>query len=367
MIITSANYKPHQLYSMVQGVWHQDFPLKASGHTASSDFEDGLARYVKALKLPQTLKRPDGSSTRIDLVAMVRRFDFSTARAKLIASVPGRHSGDDKHLWGHMAVRKALDEGDFSEADSAASSLVLQFSSIGSMKGLKVFKSIVQSFGAGLNCEAWPRIVWPTAREVLDSTEGRDAGRSIPASKENVDLLRKTYPFHRFRGATTPPKAAMPHIKTYARYDAASGRVAWCMVGSHNLSGAAWGVLPTPRERDDGQLYIRSFELSVLMLPSLELQYLKRGRTFDAPSGRWRAISPLPGGVERVQFRHLGAVRAGHGGGSAEPNTHIVDLPLPYDFPSPAGKYRYSDTPWHNGAKKLKAGDFQPDIRGRLG
>ena len=286
-----------------------------------------------------------------------------------------------------MAVRKALDEGDFSEADSAASSLVLQFSSLGSMRRPKVFESIVQSFsfcGGVLEELLKPGIVWPTTREVFDSTEGLDAGQrpvadAMPADLDNIDKLRKgmvkvgKVPFYRFCGATTHAKAAMPHIKTYARYDAASGHVAWCMVGSHNLSGAAWGVLPTPRERDDGQLYIRSFELSVLMLPSLELQYLKRGRTFDAPSGRWRAISPLPGGVERVQFRHLGAARAGYGGGSAEPNTHIVDLPLPYDFPSAAGKYRFDDTPWHNGAKKLNEGDFQPrigtepTILGRLG
>ena len=348
VIVHTANLLTGDLYRKVQGVWHQDFPLKASEHWASSDFEAGLARYVRGLKLPRTLKRTDGSSTQIDLVAMVRRFDFSTARAKLITSVPGRQRGlkktPERHLNGHMAVRRALEGEDFSEAASAALWLVMQPTSLGSMKNPKVYKAIVQSFCAGLNCEAWPRIVWPTAREVLDSTEGKDAGKSIPATKANVDLLRTAIPFHRFRGATTPAKAAMPHIKTYARYDAASRRVAWCMVGSHNLSGAAWGVL----EKDDSQLYIRSFELSVLMLPSLELQYLKGGRTFDAPSGRWRRTSPaLPSGVERVQFRHLGAARAGDGGGSTEPKTHIVALPLPYPLPDARNVYRPEEGAWH--------------------
>ena len=35
----------------------------------------------------------------------------------------------------------------------------------------------------------------------------------------------------------------MPHIKTFARVAKESDDLAWVIVGSHNLSGAAWGKL----------------------------------------------------------------------------------------------------------------------------
>ena len=35
----------------------------------------------------------------------------------------------------------------------------------------------------------------------------------------------------------------MPHVKTFARLAKESNDLAWVIVGSHNLSGAAWGRL----------------------------------------------------------------------------------------------------------------------------
>ena len=69
----------------------------------------------------------------------------------------------------------------------------------------------------------------------------------------------------------------MPSIKTYLRYHAATGRIAWLVLASHNLSGSAWGAL----ELDGTQLHIRSFELGVLMLPSLELAYLNQAKVYE--------------------------------------------------------------------------------------
>ena len=43
-------------------------------------------------------------------------------------------------------------------------------------------------------------------------------------------------------------------------------QLAYLILTSHNLSKAAWGVL----EKSGQQLHIRSFELGVLLLPSLE-------------------------------------------------------------------------------------------------
>ena len=35
----------------------------------------------------------------------------------------------------------------------------------------------------------------------------------------------------------------MPHVKTFSRVAKESDDLAWVIVGSHNLSGAAWGKL----------------------------------------------------------------------------------------------------------------------------
>jgi len=57
---------------------------------------------------------------------------------------------------------------------------------------------------------------------------------------------------------------AAPHIKTFARceYESKeSARHAWVLLGSHNLSKAAWGCL----QKKETQLMVRSYELGVLL------------------------------------------------------------------------------------------------------
>lgn len=56
-----------------------------------------------------------------------------------------------------------------------------------------------------------------------------------------------------------------PHIKTFARFDSSSPtRLAWCLIGSHNLSMVAFGKL----EMQGRQLYIKSYEMGVLITPA---------------------------------------------------------------------------------------------------
>ncbi|CEM23744.1 unnamed protein product [Vitrella brassicaformis CCMP3155] len=75
------------------------------------------------------------------------------------------------------------------------------------------------------------------------------------------------------RGATIPRPpnrtSACPHLKTFLKYGRRSGdvskrrEVAWIYVGSHNISKVAWGQL----SNHDSQLYIRSYELGILISP----------------------------------------------------------------------------------------------------
>ncbi len=52
-------------------------------------------------------------------------------------------------------------------------------------------------------------------------------------------------------------------------YNRRGNELAWVLLGSHNLSQAAWGAL----EKNETQLHIRHYELGVLLLPSLEEGY----------------------------------------------------------------------------------------------
>ena len=248
---------------------HQDFPQKTSGSPRSSEFEDDLRRYLDAIDFPKEIKRTDGSVARLDLSQAIRDFDFSHARAKLVTSVPGRHQQEDKLKFGQMAVRVALGREYFRSFDDAPpTSLALQFSSFPRLKK-QYFDSIVESFSAGFRYPADPRIVWPTMKE----TKGSTGVEALIGDKKNIDIaLGLQIPFYRFTTAHTSQEAAMPQIKTFVRYHVETGRIAWMVLASNNLSEGAWGVL----EADGFQLLIKSFEIGVLLLPSLELEYLSQ-------------------------------------------------------------------------------------------
>ena len=73
----------------------------------------------------------------------------------------------------------------------------------------------------------------------------------------------------------------MPHVKTFARYRPEDASVAWVILGSHNLSGAAWGRL----EKNGAQVNILSYELE--LRPSWS-------PTPSARGSRRRSLSPPP-------------------------------------------------------------------------
>lgn len=68
-----------------QGLWYQDFPPKTSDSPTSSEFESSLGDYLTRLQLP--------GSWATDVAVLVAATDWSAARAALVASVPGYHSG----------------------------------------------------------------------------------------------------------------------------------------------------------------------------------------------------------------------------------------------------------------------------------
>jgi tyrosyl-DNA phosphodiesterase-1 len=127
---------------------------------------------------------------------------------------------------------------------------------------------------------------------------------------------------HKYLRKWTPPadlhrQNAMPHIKSYARFnpsDDGAGELDWAILTSSNLSKAAWGSL----QKNKTQLMIRSYELGVMFLPQLKTE------DTDATP---RLVTVGSKSVDR----------------SGDEPTRL--LPLPYGFPLTTYNPR-KDEPW---------------------
>ncbi|RLN47107.1 hypothetical protein BBJ29_008559 [Phytophthora kernoviae] len=287
--VFTANFLSGDWNTKTQGVWYQDFGLKVMSDSdeeeektddttanaidvfdVKNDFEADLVLYLSSL----------GPQVKL-LCGELKRFDFSVARVALVSSVPGVYKGKDMEKYGHLRVRKLL----------------------------KMFK------------------IPPTDNPLIcqrNSLEGWNAGRSIPCPLKNMK------PFlHKYLRKWTPPtdlhrQNAMPHIKTYARFDPSderAGELDWAILSSSNLSKAAWGTF----QKNRMQFMIRSYELGVMFLPPL----LSR-ETGGPPTHLVTIGSKLA--------QHLDAETI---------DGATCRLPLPYNFPLSSTTYNpKKDEPW---------------------
>ncbi|XP_031555938.1 tyrosyl-DNA phosphodiesterase 1-like [Actinia tenebrosa] len=279
VVITTANLIIQDWDQKTQGVWiSPKFPKISSseGSSASSsaastsqatprrntNFKKDLLEYLCAY----------GGTALDEWKKDVRQHDMSSARVHLIASVPGRHSGSSKSKWGHLKLRKVLQEHGPSSANVSPSWPVIgQFSSIGSLGNDKSkwlcgewLQSLAVTSGRMAGSNSPLKLVFPSVDDVRMSLEGYPAGGSIPYSHKTA--AKQPYLpsfFCRWKSNSHGRSRASPHIKSYIRVSPDTNKLAWFMVTSCNLSKAAWGVT----EKNGSQLMIRSYEIGVLFLP----------------------------------------------------------------------------------------------------
>lgn len=116
----------------------------------------------------------------------------------------------------------------------------------------------------------------------------------------------------------------MPHVKVYTCQEQPAGTLAYVLLTSANLSKAAWGEF----QKNNTQLFMRSYELGVLLLP-------EPGETFR----------PMQ---ELLELRRQGQ----------SPPAGTTWMPLPFDLP--AMRYGPDDSIW-----VWDAPDDRPDIFGQ--
>ncbi|KAJ3133166.1 tyrosyl-DNA phosphodiesterase 1 [Physocladia obscura] len=302
-----------------------------------------------------------------DLKIRLKDFDFSHEVGAIVASVPGRHkisktagtsntTENTNQKWGHVRLAHLLKKNFLLDSKDDESTLIAQFSSIGSLGKTNAW--LISEFAESLSSSALsvlpitsaanssqfaamimkenvkrkkPKfaLVFPTVTEVRDSLQGWSAGNSIPFSNENWQK-QKNYMkpiLHKWSAEKSERVRAMPHVKTFARVNERTRDIAWLVVSSHNLSRAAWGAL----ELNGSQLFIRSYEIGVLLIP----EYFKTSKTQNI---RMKAVS-----AEEMR-EVLSEI--------VQPLSHMqsnsdaaeVVIWLPYDLP--LIPYDASDEPW---------------------
>ncbi|KAL0353227.1 UNVERIFIED_CONTAM: Tyrosyl-DNA phosphodiesterase 1 [Sesamum angustifolium] len=327
VIIHTANLIYVDWNNKTQGLWMQDFPWKDQNSTSKGcGFENDLIDYLGALKWHEfNVNLPPLGSFSINPY-FFKKFDYSSAVVRLIASVPGYHSGSSLRKWGHMKLRSVLQECTF-EKQFETSPLVYQFSSLGSLDE-KWMAELASSMSAGMTEDksplgpGKPLIIWPSVEDVRCSLEGYAAGNAIPSPLKNVEkeFLKKYWA--KWKASHTGRCRAMPHIKTFTRYNGQN--LAWLLLTSANLSKAAWGAL----QKNNSQLMIRSYELGVLFLPFSRKLGCAFSCTNDGHISQDKSTASGSSEAKEVKLVTLAWNETRN-----EELNEVIKLPVPYELP----------------------------------
>ena len=408
VVVHTANMVQQDVEWKSQGLYSQDFPLKSSEENkkqqtqtvnpyASSKkrgwpyedddpqpFEDDLVTYLESYRY-STRQSWFTNGKEMSLVNLVREYDFSSAYAVLIPSVPGKHSSSNAKNFGYMKLQRAIKEHvlDYANPDSkslphpARSPIICQFSSMGSLSP-KWLHDVISAIDIHSSNESEAKskksestsidkvkLIWPTVEEIRTSVEGYQGGGSVPGTSKNVnkDFLVPLYhrwskPGAEYISNVDPLRMTknVPHIKTFLQLsDSISGEppnIEWLCLTSHNLSKAAWGEYQNSAGSFTKVLFIRHYELGVFISPAT----LAKEALGDERDYKRLRIRPYIGNAMIDTPINIDCDdQNGHKG------TEDVAIPLPYDVIDPE-RYGNGDVPWTVDGP----GKILPDSFGRI-
>ncbi|XP_002736713.2 tyrosyl-DNA phosphodiesterase 1-like [Saccoglossus kowalevskii] len=305
VVIHTANIIHNDWYQKTQGVWISPlFPKLASDQDLSqgdsvTQFRKDLLEYLGAYGTNKHLQ---------EWQETIRQHDMSSAKVFIIGSVPGRHTGASKMKWGHLKLRKVLQEHGPDGSTVKDWPVIGQFSSVGSLgSGPENWLSsewleslsTVQANGIVKLSKPKLNLIFPCVENVRRSLEGYPAGASLPYSIKNARKQQYFNTFlHQWRAFSRGRSRASPHIKTYTRISPDAQYLAWFIVTSANLSKAAWGAY----EKNNSQLFIRSYEIGVLFVPSKVEENLKLFNVQGVDSSKDSMLFPLPWDVPLTSY-----------------------------------------------------------------
>ncbi|ORZ17881.1 tyrosyl-DNA phosphodiesterase I [Absidia repens] len=231
-----------------------------------SPFERDMCNYLRGYDLPALN----------EVAHRLRFYDWSPCKAILVGSIPGRHKQQARNSWGMLRLAQVLqDHVQLPEQCCKESSIVIQCSSIASLTQ-RFLDALEQCLSSANNSKDAHNItmnlVYPSMDTVAQSVTGlSQSGGFLRLDEDVYEKQRPWFEKHmkEWTSHTVGRQQLMPHIKTFTRIylDTNTNKyaLAWVFLTSHNLSRAAWGDL----QLNGSQLYIKSYELGVLLCPSL--------------------------------------------------------------------------------------------------
>lgn len=185
VIIHTANMISRDWTNMTQAVWRSPpLPLLRDGESdgdgklrvgSGEKFKADLLNYLRAYDTRRpTCKR---------IADALAKYNFSSVKATLIASVPGRHNvrDDESPRWGWAAMKQTLRAV---PAQEGKSEIVVQVSSIATLGPTDswlrntLFGALGSHRGAAAQKPDF-KVVFPTADEIRRSLDGYESGASI--------------------------------------------------------------------------------------------------------------------------------------------------------------------------------------------
>jgi tyrosyl-DNA phosphodiesterase-1 len=349
VVIHTANMIEQDWGNLTQAVWRSpELPLLPEDHDCEEDHTLGSGTRFKA-DLLKYLGVYEGRTR--TLVAELKKYDFGSIRAALIASVPSKISlstADRKtSAWGWPGLKQIfgqiVPEASKSQGAKEGSTINVQISSIATLtdKWIQNFLEVLDTrrmpHGNTEKKKSRFNIIFPTAEEIRRSLDGYSSGDSIHmklqsvAQQKQLQILKPMLR-HWHSGLTDSDSAmqgkreayrnsAAPHIKTYMRFaDSDCKSLEWAMISSANLSQQAWGFMADK----DGKVRIASYEIGVVIWPEL----FRDDKTID---GKMVMVPMF--GKDMPE-----PTEAGDGAAAT------VGIRMPYDLP--LVPYAKEDVPW---------------------
>lgn len=201
VIIHTANLIPKDWTNMTNGVWKSPLlpKMTVAPNMAASSPEDhpvgsgerfkiDLLNYLRAYD-----KRKITCKTLTDELA---QYDFSSIKAALVASVPGRHNARDmcETSWGWAALKRCLKQVPCE--DQEQSEIVIQVSSIATLGAKEdwlkkaLFEPLSHCKNPNLGKPKF-KVVFPTADEIRRSLDGYASGGSIHTKIQSAQQAKQ--------------------------------------------------------------------------------------------------------------------------------------------------------------------------------
>lgn len=270
IVIGSANLERYDYNDLENVVFIQDFPLASKATTSITHlprFARDIAELLKQMHVP--------SSVQGELL----KYDFSRAKAHVIASVSGDFQGRDQYRqYGHARLAQIIRE--IGAADpNRPPRIEMQTSSLGGLNA-SYLHELYRSF-SGIdpyetsnkpvrmkNNEPLPPIdiIYPSMDTVLDSRLGPPGAGTICL---NTSSWRKpTFPKQVMCDAISHRRRTLMHSKYIIATLPQSSEhrlKGWVYCGSHNATMGAWGKLSITRDSKQPKMSINNWELGVIL------------------------------------------------------------------------------------------------------